>query len=216
MTQPAEQDNAARHGTVLDVNVQRIARLYAEAILRAAPDTAQAAELVKEFEALGHDVLASDPHLAAFFASTAVGRDRKAKVIDTVFKGRASELFVNALQVLNDHERLELLGPLIGELRELFNERTGKLRVLVRSAMSLPDNQRERLLQKLRDTFRKEPVLDVQIDPELLGGMVVQVGDWVYDQSVKTQLDNLRKQLIARSSYEIQSGRDRFSSANGN
>ena len=50
------------------------------------------------------------------------------------------------------------------------------------------------------------------VEPELLGGLVVQVDDWVYDASVRTRLDILRKQLVERSSHAIQSGRDRFSS----
>ena len=61
-----------------------------------------------------------------------------------------------------------------------------------------------------------EPVLDVQVDPELLGGLVVRVADWQFDGSVRSRLQNLRNQLIENSSHEIQSGRDRFRSDEGN
>jgi F-type H+-transporting ATPase subunit delta len=55
-----------------------------------------------------------------------------------------------------------------------------------------------------------EPILDLQVDPQLLGGLVVKIGDWLYDGSVRARLQAFRDHLIARSSHEIQSGRNRF------
>ena len=80
----------------------------------------------------------------------------------------------------------------------------------------MPAEQRQHLEQTLRGALQLEPILDTRIDPELLGGIIVKVGDWRYDASVQTSLKTIRDQIIARSSYEIQSGRDRFCSANGN
>ena len=60
-------------------------------------------------------------------------------------------------------------------------------------------DQRERLLNDLRQTIHKEPVLETQVDPALLGGLVVKVGDWVYDASVRTRLENLKKQLTGNT-----------------
>ena len=57
-----------------------------------------------------------------------------------------------------------------------------------------------------------EPIVERQVDPDLLGGLQVRVGDWVFDASVRTQLNNLRNQIIAESSHAIQTRRDRFSS----
>src|SRR5262249_56227312 len=87
----------------------------------------------------------------------------------------------------------------------------GGMGVEVRSAAPLDDDQRDRLRRELQETFHLEPLLETEVDPELLGGMLVRVGDWVYDASVRTQLETIRNQIIARSSHEIQSGRNRFS-----
>jgi F-type H+-transporting ATPase subunit delta len=76
----------------------------------------------------------------------------------------------------------------------------------------LADDQRERLTGELRGAFGKEPVLRSSVEPGLLGGLIVQVDDWVFDSSVKTRLENIRHQLVERSSHAIQSGRDRFRS----
>jgi F-type H+-transporting ATPase subunit delta len=205
-------DREPLHPTVFDISTQRIARVYAEALLRAADKRGQAEEVLEELESLVQDVFTASPELENLFSSASIGRTAREELIRKVFTGRASELVLNLLLVLNDHDRLSELRAIVAACRELRDQRAGRLQVQVRSAVPLRDDQRQRLLEQLRETFHKEPVLQTQVDPELLGGMVVRVGDWLYDQSVRTQLDNLRHQIIERSSYEIQSRRDRFSS----
>jgi F-type H+-transporting ATPase subunit delta len=203
------------HASTVDVGAQRIAQVYAEALLNAAAKKGQVEAVLEELDSLIRDLFGANPQFEAFLASSAISRDEKTKVLRAIFQGRASDLFTDFLMVLNHHERLDLLRPILMAARELYDQRARRLRVQVRSAVPLPDDQRDRLLHELRQTFHLEPVLQAQVDPDLLGGMVVRVGDWVYDTSVHTQLETIRNQLIARSSYEIQSGRDRFSSAIG-
>ena len=123
---------------------------------------------------------------------------------------------LNFLLVLNDHDRLDLFRFAVALYSILLEERSNKVRVKVMSAAPLSDDQRGRLANQLRDMTKREPVLEETIDPELLGGMVVQVADWRYDASVRHQLEIIRNQLIENSHAEIQAGRDRFSSADAN
>jgi F-type H+-transporting ATPase subunit delta len=201
-----------RQETVLDVNTQRIAKVYAEALLAAADKQGQADEIREELDELAGKFFEADPRAQAFLTSGAISRSRKAEVIRNVFSGRASELFVNFLLVLNDQDRTDLLRAVGRAYGELCENRAGRVRVQVRSAVPLADDQRTRLVEQLRTTFGKEPVLDTRVEPDLLGGMVVRVGDWLYDYSLRSRLEDLRNQLIARSSHEIQSQRDRFRS----
>jgi F-type H+-transporting ATPase subunit delta len=121
-------------------------------------------------------------------------------------------LLVNFLLVLNDHDRLDLLRGIHQAVHELQDERAGKIKVVVRSAVPLPDDQGEQLRQQLRASYHKDPVLQLQVDPELLGGLVVKIGDWLYDASVRRRLDDIQHQLIESGSHEIQSRRDHFRS----
>jgi len=167
-------------------------------------------------ESFIRDLFPAEPQFEAFLQSSAVGRERKAQVIDKVFEGKASPVFVDFFKVLNQHERLNLLRPILTAAMELRDERAKRIRVKVRSAVPLADSQTNRLVEQLRQNLELEPVLQMEIDHELLGGVVVRVGDWLYDASVRARLDSIRNQLIERSSHEIQSGRDRFSVASGN
>jgi F-type H+-transporting ATPase subunit delta len=154
--------------------------------------------------------------MAAFFTSGVVSRSKKAKAIRHAFENRASELLTNFLLVLNDHDRLDLLRVVDTAYRELLEERAGHVRVHVLSAVPLLAEQADKLRRELRETFHREPVLEAKVDPDLLGGLVVQLGDWVYDGSVRTRLQNLKHQILMESSHEIQGGRDRFGSQDGN
>jgi F-type H+-transporting ATPase subunit delta len=195
-----------------DVSAQRVARVYAEALLNAAEKHNEVDAVYDQLDSLATDLFRADPMFAEYLASGAVSRERKAALLRSVFEKRASKLFFNFLMVLNQHERLALLRPIRDAYRDLRDERARRMRVQVRSAVPLTGDQLDRLKKELHDSFHQEPVLETRTDPDLLGGLVVQVGDWVYDASVRTQLENLRNQIMARSSYEIQSGRNRFSS----
>src|SRR5437899_12203069 len=105
----APTNGAPLHPTVLDVGTQRVAKVYAEAVLRAAQTRKEGDELLEEFESLVQDVLPADPRLEAFLSSGVISKHAKAQVIRSVFSNRASTLFVNSLLALMDHGRLALL-----------------------------------------------------------------------------------------------------------
>jgi F-type H+-transporting ATPase subunit delta len=212
----ASLQEAARHRTVMDVGAQRVGKVYAESLLNAADQRHAAQEVLEQLDALVSDIFRRDPQFETFLGSSAIGRDRKREVIEQSFGGRADEVFVNFLLVLNEHERLDMLRPIRAAYRDLYDTRAGRLRVNVTSAVPLPDDQAEAVRREIRAKYNKEPVLETRVDPELIAGMIVQVGDWKLDSSIKSRLQNIREQLIESSSYEIQSRRDRFSSPDGN
>lgn len=211
-----QQPDIAARPVSADVGAQQIAGVYAEALFNAAEKAGQADDVYAELKDLVDHVADQDPQLAAFFQSGTIGRDRRGEVLRKAFDGRSSALLFNFLMVLNEHERLDLLKPIRAMYRRLRDRRARRVRVQVLSAVPLADDQRRKLEQEVRDALRLEPVLETSIEPDLIGGLIVRAGDWVYDGSVRTRLDTLRKQLIERSSHEIQSGRDRFSLADGN
>jgi F-type H+-transporting ATPase subunit delta len=197
---------------VADVSSQRIARVYAEALLDAAADAGAEDAVLEEFRELVLEAFHEQPEFERFLSSLAVGRDRKAAIIDKVLGEHASPHFRNFLQVLNDHDRLDLLRTIYFACVALREQRNGLMRVQVRSAVPLADEQHNRLTAQLRQLFGREPIVEAVVDPDLLGGLVVQVGDWLYDGSVRTQFIKIRNQLFESASHAIQSRRDRFSS----
>jgi F-type H+-transporting ATPase subunit delta len=195
---------------VTDVSAVRVARVYAEALLEAATEQNQVQEVLDELSELVDNVLGKDADLWAFLESPIISRERKEEVIARAFKGRASEMVYRFLEVLNHHGRFELLRAIRAVYHELLVDRRQQTPVYVTSAAPLTDAQRETILARLRQGMQREPILREQVDPELLGGLTIRAGDWLFDGSLRARLEQLRTQLIERSSHEIQSGRDRF------
>jgi F-type H+-transporting ATPase subunit delta len=191
---------------------RRLATVYAEALLDVADQRGEADEIGRELESVVREVLAESPEVERTFASPVVRRGVKEKLIDDAFKGKVSDLLFNFLHVLNSKDRLLLLRHVVAAYRDLLDQRHKRLRVRVRSAVPLDESHTETLRQEIAQATGLEPVISARVDPDLLGGMIVQIGDQVFDSSVRTRIDTIRNQLLARSSYEIQTGRDRFSS----
>jgi F-type H+-transporting ATPase subunit delta len=204
----------AQTPTVLDDTSRRVGRVYAEALYSAAADSRQEAEILEELQAL-ETILRQEPRFRSYIAGQGTGRDRR-KGLLKVFEGRANDLLVKFLFVLNEHDRLDALSAVIDAYRTIYEQRSGRVRVAVHSAVPLDEQQQDHLRQRLRSALNAEPVLHLRTDPELLGGLVIQANGWLYDSSVRSRLRDLRKQISEKGSYEIQSRRDRFSSPTGN
>jgi len=191
---PLEQES------VLTANVRqaRIARVYVESLLAVATQQGQAEDLGDELESLVRDVLGKHPDVAAFFTSPALTRRAREPVLKRALSPSASPLLRKFVGVLNQNNRLDLLPAIAAAYREALDERAGRVRVWVRSAAPLDDGERDDLRRTLAMTLGKEPILAVRVDPELLGGLMIQVGDRVYDSTVRSRLDSLRTQLLAR------------------
>ncbi|HET6576300.1 MAG TPA: ATP synthase F1 subunit delta [Fimbriiglobus sp.] len=193
--------NGKRHDSVLEATgaTARLARVYAEALMAAAGTQADA--IGDDLDALVADVLTEHPDAERFLASGAVNRKTKAAVLQAAFGEGVSEVLRNFLGVLNQNNRLGLLRAIAAAYRKLHDEAAGRVRVRVASAVPLSDVQLGKLKKTLTNQLRAEPVLDARTDPDLLGGLVVQVGDRVYDSSVRTRLNSLRTHLLASGTY---------------
>jgi F-type H+-transporting ATPase subunit delta len=196
----------------IDAGAGRISKVYATALLDVADKGGESQSVLAELEALVRDVFEQEPRLEVLLSGAAIGREAREAILRKTFAGRASATFMNFLQVLNYHDRLNLLRPIRTAATLLYDERNQRLRVYVSSAVVLTDDVRERLESGVRTRFRLEPVLMPEIDPELLGGLKVRIGDRQFDGSVRNRLNQIRDQILASSSHEIQSRRDRFSS----
>jgi F-type H+-transporting ATPase subunit delta len=198
-------------GTVFDDEATVLARTYAEALVNVAEKEGQVEEVVNELGAVESDLLGPNPQFAELLASPLLPAAEKDRILVQTLEGRALPAVVRFLRVLNQRGRLGLIGPVAAAARELWDRRQNRRPVTVRSAVPLDGAQqaalRERLVALLGGAT---PILHPVVDPSLIGGLVVQVGDEVYDASVRNRLEQLRRRLIERKTHEIQSRRDHF------
>jgi F-type H+-transporting ATPase subunit delta len=199
MTTPTAPEAGQVVGTVFDEASVELARTYSTALLDAAGADAEA--VLDELEEIVSDVLVAQPKFAELLASPAVPMAEKDRVLVDVFEGRALPIVSNFLRVLNRHGRLGVLAAITTQARADWDRKQGRRRVTVRSAVPLDDGQRAALQGKLSALIGgATPQVKLEVDPSLIAGLVVQVGDDVYDASVRTRLKRLRDRLLERKS----------------
>ena len=209
---------SAKHGrkksTAINVGAQQVATVYAKAFLGAAQSSGKTDAAVEELRDVA-DVLAEFPQLEAVFSSALVDHQEKCQVLDRVFKSKLSTLVLDFLKVLSHHGRLEIVRAVDEQVQKLYDDLRGRVRVELQTATPLDDGLSQGLEASLRKLLGGEPCVDSQVEPALIGGIVLRVGDTVYDGSVARQLRQVREQMITRSIHEIQSRRDRFRHSGG-
>ncbi len=203
-------------GVAFDVGAQRLAQIYAKALLGAGESAKSTPALLDELRSFCSEVLDKYPAFDRVLSAGTISVVEKAQIIDRVVHGRASALFTNFVKVVAAHGRLDILRTILRVAEQLHDEAQGKVRVQVTTAVPLDDRGAARVVERLRVLLGKEPSLTHKVDPELIGGIVIRSGDTVFDGSVASQLKELSEQMINRSVHEIQSRRDRFRHSEGN
>ena len=210
------QDIRTRLPSVMeDPGARSVAKVYTMAYLDVAgPDGIPAA--LEELGSFVKDVLANNPEFDHMLRTHQLSTDAKLQLIERVIVPHSTPQFANFIRVVGHHGRLDLL-PLIHDLAVREAERRlGQRRVQITSAAELSPQTLETIRNSMASALSIQPILETRVDPSLLGGITIRVGDTVYDGSLKTQVKQLRVRLRERCLNEIQRGRDRFSHQDGN
>jgi F-type H+-transporting ATPase subunit delta len=147
-----------------------------------------------EFEA----AYTESAELRNFMASPAVSREAKHGVVEKlVARLGTSRVVRNFLFVIVDNQRTHLLPEIAASFEQVLRQRQGVAEAQVSSAVALSDTQKKALLRNLESLTGKKIQANYSLDPALLGGAVVRIGDTIYDGSVRNQLDRLRARLTA-------------------
>lgn len=135
--------------------------------------------------------------LQTVLTNPAIRRADRRKVLDALLQRiAANPLSKNLVYLLLDGERLVELAGISRELDAMIEARGGRITVEVTSAKPLDPSQLSQITAALEKLSGKKVTITKKEDPDLLGGVVAKVGDRVYDGSLRTQLRNLREELI--------------------
>jgi len=203
----AETTHTTEFGEPIDIGKQSLAAAYAKALFGAAEKAGALDVIVDELKAVV-EVSKKQAKVADIFASSMFSPEHKVQMIDKAFGGRAHQLLTNFLKVLARHSRSFILPSIAQELQRLYDEARHRVPVRIVTATPLSAQQQTTVAQRMKSVLGGEPILQTEVDPSLIGGLVAQVGDVVFDGSLAANLARLREQLINRSVHEIQRRRD--------
>lgn len=195
------------HANVFDIEDQQVAALYGKALLGAAGSRVE--QIVGELESIVKDCLNRFPKLETAFASPRISEEEKDALIGRIFGGKVDKVLLNFMKVLARRRRLGSLRAIQAAVSEMRDEQLGRLRVKVTSAQPLTDAQKKEITANLKTKFGKEVVLLEKVDAGLLGGIILRIGDRVYDGSVQGKFQTLRRAVASGVEKAI---RDQYSS----
>ncbi|MGD0947023.1 MAG: ATP synthase F1 subunit delta [Candidatus Binatia bacterium] len=171
-----------------------VARRYAKALFALAKEEQvleQTAEQLQRMAALG-----DDPAIGPTLRSPLLSTERRRQLAQTLARDLSlSDLLTRFVGVLADQQRLDQLPAMAEYFQLLLDQELGQVRITMRSARTLDAQQQEQIAGAFARLTGKHVVPTLAVDPELLGGIVVEVGSKVYDGSVRTQLERLAKEL---------------------
>lgn len=166
-----------------------LARPYAEAVFRMARGENDLAGWSSRIRSLA--LIVSDAQVARLIADPAVSADRVIGLIVDVAGSGLGERGANFVKVLAENDRLALLPEIGAQFEALKADAEGTLEAIITSAQELTQAQVDDLVSGLKAKFRRAINVRMAVDPELIGGAVIAIGDQVIDGSVRGRLQRM-------------------------
>lgn len=178
-----------------------VAKRYARAIFEVAQEKQEAAQVNKELSSFA-TWFASSKEVGDAFVNPNIDVEGKKAMLNSLMGtvGIASDSVKNLLHLLVERSRLGEVVELSREVDAMVQEAASTLVVQVKSAVPLSEAYLNQIKSLITETVKKQVSIVATVDPTLIGGVVTQMGDTVYDGSIATKLSELKEQLLAGAS----------------
>lgn len=171
---------------------QAFARRYAQAAFEIASERKELDKWLADLKKAA--VLFQNNDLQAFLESPKIGFSEKSRIITRLLAG-VDPMVLNFLHVLVLHEHAHLMGDVVNEYSRFLDINRGVDMADVTTAVPLSDGERQNLERSLSQAIGKKVTVIAHVNPAIIGGMVARVGGKLIDGSVRTKLDNLKKDI---------------------
>jgi len=141
--------------------------------------------------------IVGDERALRVLANPAIPGERRATVLGELLEGRVSQPVLNLIQLMLRRGRIEDVPRVAAQFRRLDDDRQGITHATATSAAPLTPDETRALTERLEQSTGGRIALETEVDPSLMGGLVVRVGDLLMDGSVRGRLERLRNQLVS-------------------
>jgi F-type H+-transporting ATPase subunit delta len=180
-----------------------VARVYSEALFGVAAGKNAVEDTSRELEAF-LKLVRDNRDVEVFLTTPVLEPSVKVAKLRQALEGRASDSVTDFLCLLVEKRRMPALESIVAAFRDQADLHANRVRIAVRTARPLSDGMHREIEDALRAALAKEVVVDAEVEPALLGGAVVSVGDKLYDGSIRKRLSAFRKQIMRSGGYEAQ------------
>ncbi|HCW44221.1 MAG: ATP synthase F1 subunit delta [Planctomycetia bacterium] len=168
---------------------------YASAMLQVGSALGEASAFGEQLTVVAH-AISDDPQMRVFIESPKISRENKKAVLSSALTGKVAEQVLNLLKLLIDRGRQFLVQDIADTYTELEDVAAGRVKATITSAVEMPAEQRDSLVASIQTKTGREVVATEVVDPELLAGLTIQVGDLVVDGSLRSHLHRVRQEVL--------------------
>lgn len=173
-----------------------LSRRYAKALVNAITSEEEFNRINEELAGFS-ELMRSDSDLKAGLETLLFSQSQKLEVLEAVFKKTGfHEKTANFLRVLAEENRVVYFESIISLMKEIWLEKKGIMKLSVSSAVPLSEKQENDLVKKLESVFNKGVVLEKNVDPDLIAGIMIQKDSVCYDFSISGNLKRLKQILM--------------------
>ncbi len=176
------------------MKIEPLAVTYSRALMELAQAAGRLRPVLEEIRSIG-DLFRRDREFRIFIESPGIEAADKRKVLDAVFRGKADDLVVDFLELVVEKKRQFLLPEIFAECEVLYDAAVGRVRAEATSALPLDEAMRKDLVAALEAKLHKTVVLEEKVRPDILGGLIIRVGDEVADGSIRSALASIAARL---------------------
>lgn len=180
----------------------RVSLRYARALFDVANKENIEEQIVKDFFTV-MAIKKSSKELRNLMNSPVVPHWKKTKIYEEIFTGQISEAMLRFVQLLAEKHREKLFDSIHFQFTKLYNEKHNLLPVTISTAREIDNKLGDIILDRLANFTGKKLLAEFETDKSLIGGIKIQIDDWVYDATLRTRLKLLKKQLVSSSDIEI-------------
>ncbi len=178
--------------------MEELAQVYGRSLFQVAQEQGKLDELREQLGQFA-DALEQHRELAVFFFSPYFSSQEKRDALDTLLDG-ADEIFVNFLALLIENHRMPVIFRIRHEYERLWDEENRTLPVQITSAIALDDATTESLGKTIGERAGRKVTLAARVDPDILGGIIIRVGNSILDASIRNRLEQLRRHVAQGAS----------------
>lgn len=173
-----------------------IAERYSDALVKIAKDGKLTYEKISDNLNLIKEILTQSKDLKEFLINPLISLEDKKEIIDKVFSSEIDILIINFLKVLVDKNRFNTFDEILDSYNKSLDNINNISRVKVTSAVAMTEEAKKKLKNKLEEKTKKNVILDLDINSDIIAGLVIKIGDNVVDMSLKHKLEDLSKNIL--------------------
>lgn len=192
---------------------QQLGEVYAKALLGVGEKSGSTEALISELQEVNQSVAAL-PKLSDALTTPQLSSEEKTSLVIKAFSGKISPAMMNFLKVVVQKGRFDCLPAVAISAKQIHDQLSGRIQATLITAQEVDQLTRDNIASKLSHKLGKQVQLQSEVDPSIIGGVVVRVGDTVYDSSVAGQLKQVQTKAMKKAADSIRQQLNRFTNEN--